>query len=174
MNKQISLVILLAIAILVCASISSVVKQKEQLVNATEVKVKNSGQVLPITAKTEIDGETIELEVAQTPEQQAMGLMFRQSLPSNRGMLFTFNPAKVTRFWMKNMSISLDMIFLQQGEIKAIAANVPPCKADPCPVYGPDTAIDQVIELREGKASELNLAVGDSLKVEFLNTYPSH
>jgi uncharacterized membrane protein (UPF0127 family) len=136
-----------------------------------EVKVAvNLGQTLPITAQATIAGRKIELEVARTPEQQAMGLMSRIKLGDYRGMLFLFDPPQVVRFWMKNVRISLDMIFLQDGEVKAIAASVPPCTSNPCPTYGPETAVNQVIELRGGRASELGLKVGERVKIEFLDS----
>jgi hypothetical protein len=127
------------------------------------------GQNLPISAQAEINGQIIQLEVAETPQQQAMGLMFRPELAANRGMLFSFSPARPVQFWMKNVAIPLDMVFLQDGVVRAIAANVPPCTTAPCPVYGPDTAVDQVIELRGGRAAELGLEAGDSVTVEFLD-----
>ena len=130
----------------------------------------NLGQMLPISAQATMGGKMIELEVTTTPQQQALGLMYRTSLADNRGMLFSFEPPRLTRFWMKNVVINLDMIFLRDGEIKAIAANVPPCKTTPCPTYGPSTEIDQVIELRGGRAAELGLKVGDPVTVKFLAT----
>ncbi|MFB2976616.1 DUF192 domain-containing protein [Microseira sp. BLCC-F43] len=126
------------------------------------------GQMLPISAQATIAGKTINLEVTRTPEQQALGLMYRTSLPDDRGMLFEFNPPHPVSFWMKNVKIPLDMIFLRQGVVRAIAANVPPCNAIPCPTYGPNTPIDQVIELRGGRASQLGLRVGDRITVQFL------
>ncbi|HAZ46071.1 MAG TPA: hypothetical protein DDW76_02385 [Cyanobacteria bacterium UBA11369] len=126
------------------------------------------GQMLPISATATIAGKTINLEVTRTPEQQALGLMYRTSLPDDRGMLFEFNPPQQVSFWMKNVKIPLDMIFLRQGVVRAIAANVPPCNANPCPSYGPNTPIDQVIELRGGRASQLGLRVGDRIGVRFL------
>jgi uncharacterized protein len=135
-----------------------------------------SGQVLPISAKARIadrllaePSKRIELEVAKTPEQQAMGLMYRTSLPDDRGMLFEFKPARRVNFWMKNCKISLDMIFLRDGVVKAIQAAAPPCTADPCPTYGPNTPVDRVIELRGGRAAELSLKVGDRIEIQFLN-----
>lgn len=132
----------------------------------SQIEVKNQGQRLPITAKAEIKGEIIELEVAQTPEQQAMGLMYRSSLQKNRGMLFTFPQPRIAQFWMKNVSIPLDMIFLKDGIVKAVFLNVPPCTADPCDVYGPDTMVNQVIELAGGRAKELGVKAGDKIKIE--------
>jgi uncharacterized protein len=133
----------------------------------------NSGQMLPISAQAEMAGQRIMLEVARTPQQQAMGLMYRTSLADNRGMLFAFNPPQPVNFWMKNTLIPLDMVFLRNGEVKAIAANVPPCTATPCPTYGADVPIDQVIELRGGRAAEIGLKVGDRVSIKFLNANTS-
>lgn len=128
------------------------------------------GQMLPISAQVLIGGKQISLEVAKTPEQQAMGLMYRTSLADDRGMLFSFNPPQPVGFWMKNTKIPLDMIFLRNGEVKAIESNVPPCNATPCPTYGPrEELIDQVIELGGGEAAVLKLKVGDRLTIKFLN-----
>lgn len=124
-------------------------------------------QSLPVAAVATIAGQTIQLEVARTLPQQATGLMGRQSLADDRGMLFPFRPPLRVNFWMKNVLIPLDMVFLRKGEVKAIAANVPPCQTEPCPTYGPDTEIDQVIELRGGRAAELGLKVGDTIKIRF-------
>ena len=83
------------------------------------------GQVLPISAEATIAGETIELEVAETPRQQQLGLMFRKELPDNRGMLFPFSQPRPARFWMRNVPVGLDMIFLYQGEVQGIAEAPP-------------------------------------------------
>jgi uncharacterized membrane protein (UPF0127 family) len=131
-------------------------------------KPMNLGQNLPVSAQVKVSGQVIQLEVARTVEQQAMGLMFRTSLADNRGMLFPFNPPRRVGFWMKNVAIKLDMVFLSNGRVAAIAANVPPCTADPCPTYGPPVQIDQVIELRGGRAAELGIRLGDRLVVQHL------
>lgn len=129
------------------------------------------GQTLPISAKATIpNGTKIELEVARTPAQQQLGLMYRPALPDNRGMLFPFATAQPVRFWMKNVPVALDMVFLQNGVVKYIETSAPPCNSEPCPTFGPDVPIDQVIELRAGHAQELNLKEGDSIKIEFLDT----
>ncbi|BFM39434.1 DUF192 domain-containing protein [Synechocystis sp. LKSZ1] len=128
------------------------------------------GQQLPVTAQLPVAGQVIDLEVAQTPEQQAKGLMFREQLAPNRGMLFAFSPPRVARFWMKNTLIDLDMIFVYQGRIVMILDRVPPCRQDPCPVYGPWAEVDQVIELAAGQAEHLGLKVGDSLTVRAVSS----
>ncbi len=125
-------------------------------------------QSLPISAVATISKARINLEVASTPEQQETGLMQRTSLADDHGMLFPFQPARPVGFWMKNCLISLDMVFIRLGKVVAIAANAPPCTSEPCTVYPSRVPIDQVIELRAGRADELGLKVGDPISVEFL------
>jgi uncharacterized protein len=125
-------------------------------------------QRLPITARMTIAGQVIRLEVARTPQQQAIGLMNRQTLPRNRGMLFPFDPPRSVRFWMRDVSFPLDMVFIREGTVRAIAQNVPPCNTERCPTYGAPTAVDQVIELRGGRSAELGLRTGSRIRVRFI------
>ncbi|CAA9331109.1 FIG00872311: hypothetical protein [uncultured Leptolyngbya sp.] len=127
-----------------------------------------AGQQLPLSAQIEVANQVIQLEVAGTQEQQAIGLMSRTNLPDDRGMLFLFESPRRASFWMKNTLIPLDMIFLLNGKVQAISSNVPPCEADPCPTYGPNALVDQVIELRAGRAAELGLKQGDRINVQKL------
>lgn len=135
-----------------------------------QVNVPVLGQTLPISAQANIAGSTIELEVARTQQQQAMGLMHRTTLADDRGMLFLFEPPQRVSFWMKNVPIPLDMIFLRDGKVKAIAASVPPCTTEPCSTYESGTSVNQVIELRGGLAAELSLKVGDQVKIKFVDS----
>jgi len=134
--------------------------------NANEFDVFGPGQLLPITAEADLAGTIIQLEVAETRQQQALGLMYRTELADDRGMLFPFEFPRRASFWMKNVPISLDMIFLLDGQVQAIAENVPPCEAEPCPTYGPGALlVDQVIELRGGRAAEIGLEPGDTVEI---------
>ena len=121
------------------------------------------GQLLPISVNTIVADRAIGLEVAKTPQEQATGLMFRTELPDDRGMFFPIEPARNVRFWMKNVLIELDMVFLREGVVQAIIPNVPPCLSETCPNYGPDVPVDGVIELRGGRAAQLGLKVGDRI-----------
>lgn len=125
------------------------------------------GQELPIGATVQIGNQVIQLEVAKTAEQQEIGLMYRKELAANRGMLFPFGSPRPVGFWMKNCFINLDMVFLRDGKVESIATNVPPCTKEPCPIYNSKVPIDQVIELRGGRAQELGLKVGDRLTVKY-------
>ncbi|MEO1592422.1 MAG: DUF192 domain-containing protein [Cyanobacteria bacterium J06632_22] len=134
--------------------------------SSSGVEVFGPGQLLPITAEADLAGATIQLEVAETRQQQALGLMYRTELADDRGMLFPFEFPRRASFWMKNVPISLDMIFLLDGQVQAIADNVPPCAVEPCPTYGPGSLlVDQVIELRGGRAAELGLEPGDQVEI---------
>ena len=134
---------------------------------------KNQSQMLPISAQAQIGSQTIMLEVARTPKEQEIGLMNRTSLAADRGMLFAFVPPQPVSFWMKNTKIPLDIIYLREGQVKAIASAVPPCTKDPCPTYPSVEVIDQVIELRSGRAAELGLKVGDRVNIEFKSPTPA-
>ncbi|PZO41955.1 MAG: DUF192 domain-containing protein [Pseudanabaena frigida] len=131
--------------------------------------VEELAQYLPITAIANIAGREIQLEVANTPSQQEKGLMFRPPLKDDRGMLFLFTPARPVAFWMKNTPSPLDIIFLLDGEVKAIARNATTCKTDPCPIYPVDGVIaDSVIEVRAGLTQEIGLQEGDRISVKSL------
>ncbi|MGF1480688.1 MAG: DUF192 domain-containing protein [Cyanophyceae cyanobacterium] len=161
MRKVLSAIVVFGL-LLGCSS------QQAELAPAPVSEVREQGQMLPVSATVRLGNEQIELEVAQSPQQQAMGLMYREFLPPHRGMLFPFEELRLARFWMKNVRIPLDMVFLRDGEIQAIFADVPPCTTTPCPTYGPPMPVNQVIELPGGRAAELGLQAGDRVTIEFL------
>jgi uncharacterized protein len=110
-------------------------------------------------------GAVYRLELARTPEEVQQGLMFRESLPANTGMLFLFGEPDVHTFWMKNTMIPLDIVWLDAGgTVLFVSADTPPCKADPCPTYGPKTPAVNVVELAAGMAKKEKIEVGTVLK----------
>ena len=93
--------------------------------------------------------------------------MFRESLPDRTGMLFLFADAAPHRFWMKNTMIPLDMIWMDgDGRVLFVSANTPPCKADPCPNYGPDVPAASVLEIAGGLAEKEKVTVGATIRFE--------
>ena len=175
MNRQINaLITILGIMVLGCSAPSSSQPNRtttQPLSSPPSVSsIPTKGQKLPISATALVAGKKIKLEVTKTPEQQAIGLMYRTSLPDDQGMLFTFNPPQAVAFWMKNTLIPLDMVFLRNGVVQAIAVNVPPCKSNPCPSYPSSKIIDQVIEVRAGLTAELGLKAGDRISIQELST----
>ncbi|MCQ9204971.1 MAG: DUF192 domain-containing protein [Omnitrophica bacterium] len=106
------------------------------------------------------------IEIADTPEERAKGLMFRKSLAQDRGLLFIFEIEDKHGFWMKNTYLPLDIIWLNRGkEIVFIKNNFQPCKKDDCRVIYPDRNAKYVLELNAGMASNIGLAVGN--KIDF-------
>lgn len=116
------------------------------------------------------DKFTVQVEVAADDSTRAQGLMFRDQLPQDRGMIFLFNESGNYPFWMKNTLIPLDMIWIDdQKRIAHIAANVPPCKADPCPsVSAGDGNAKYVLEVAAGVAARHGLANGQTVRFEGL------
>lgn len=122
--------------------------------------VGNARVVLP-------SGAVYRIELARTPEEQQRGLMFRESLPERSGMLFLFDDDSPHRFWMKNTMIPLDIVWLDDvGRVLFVSANTPPCKADPCPDYGPQVAAWNVLEIAGGMAAKEQVTVGSTLRFE--------
>lgn len=98
-------------------------------------------------------------ELANTPEAQARGLMFRTELGDFEGMIFPSERPAPRSFWMKNTPLSLDIIFIGvDGRISNIAANTEPYSLKSVLSVG---AASAVLELRGGRAAELGIAAGD-------------
>lgn len=123
-------------------------------------------QQLPITAQWCLDQHRcIDLEVASTPMQKRIGLMQRTPLPPLRGMWFPFDQRQPLRFWMLNTLAPLDMVFIRDGRVMAIEADVPVCPALPCRGYGPSEPSDGVVELGAGEVRRLGIQVGDQINI---------
>jgi uncharacterized membrane protein (UPF0127 family) len=117
--------------------------------------------------RVRLAGEWFSVELAKTQKEQALGLMFRDSLPEDQGMLFIFPTETRRGFWMKNMRISLD-IFYFDSELKlvSVAENTPPCRTERCPSYPSAGPAQYVLELNAGKAGELGVKPGDPLELD--------
>jgi uncharacterized membrane protein (UPF0127 family) len=111
------------------------------------------------------DKTRVSVEIARTEPERARGLMFRERMGAEEGMVFLFEEEGSYPFWMKNTLIPLDMIWLDRGRrIVHIAHSVPPCKADPCPSYPHEGAALYVVEVNAGFAKKHGVKVGDSLE----------
>ena len=117
---------------------------------------------VPLTISSNGRQHRFTVEVARTPEEQAMGLMYRNLLAPDRGMIFPFDSPRPASFWMRNTLIPLDMIFVRQdGSIANIAANTVPYSEEPVTSDGPVAA---VLEIPGGRAAELGIKPGDTVK----------
>lgn len=102
------------------------------------------------------------IELADTPEQRAKGLMFRESMPADHGMLFDFATEQPVAFWMKNTPLPLDMLFIDgTGTIVRIAADTVPFSETPISSGQP---IRAVLELNAGTAARLGIAPGAKVR----------
>ncbi|HEV7427573.1 MAG TPA: DUF192 domain-containing protein [Thermoanaerobaculia bacterium] len=117
------------------------------------------------------DRSAVIVEVASDDATREQGLMYRDHMADDRGMIFLFPQAGEYPFWMKNTLIPLDMIWMNSDHrIVHIAHDVPPCKADPCPNYPPNAKASSVLELAAGVAAKHHLRDGDVLRFEGMDT----
>ena len=102
-----------------------------------------------------------DVEIADTQEERRVGLMNRDSLPKNGGMLFVFGEDVYVHFWMKNTNLYLDMIYIgEDGAIKGIHANAIPNDETPIP---PPSSAFAVLEIAGGSAENLGIEVGNKV-----------
>ena len=96
-----------------------------------------------------LDGVALVLEVADTAEERAVGLMRRTSVPPGTGMVFRYDESSEGRFYMYDVPIPLRAVFLRDGEV-VYQVVMPPCEQGlapgECPTYGPDEPFDTVVE----------------------------
>ena len=104
----------------------------------------------------ELNRERFSVELADTADKRNLGLMFRDSMPDDHGMLFVFPGETRRSFWMKNTRIPLDIFYFDSNlALVSVAENTPPCRVSKCPTYPSDGPAKYVLELNAGKAAEL-------------------
>jgi uncharacterized membrane protein (UPF0127 family) len=108
---------------------------------------------------------TIPVEIADSPDEWARGLMFRTYLNPSMGMLFIFDKSETHQFWMKNTLIPLDMLFINEKKEIISIETATPCHQDPCMAYGPQEATLYVLEINSGLSEKNKISVGDKVKV---------
>jgi uncharacterized membrane protein (UPF0127 family) len=110
------------------------------------------------------DTKCIDVEVVYKPEDMMRGLMFRESIPENFGMLFAFSDNGRHSFWMKDTLIPLDILWLDNSRrVIHIEKNLPPCQSDPCPTYSSDKDAMYVLEINANKAEAWKIVEGKEL-----------
>lgn len=120
-----------------------------------------------VIALTLPSGKVLEVEVMVRDEDRAMGLMFRPSLPEDRGVLFVFDELDFHGIWMKNCRFPIDILWLDEHrKVVHLAESVPPCKSDPCPVYHPLRKAAFVVELTAAQARREKVALGATLNFQ--------
>jgi uncharacterized membrane protein (UPF0127 family) len=116
----------------------------------------------------ELKGHSFDIEIAADDASRERGLMFRDTMPADHGMLFLFERPAVQTFWMKNTHIPLDILYFDQNyKLVSMSARTPPCYSpgDNCPIYPSAAPAQYVLELNAGTAEKLGVKPGDELKV---------
>ncbi|WP_266183894.1 DUF192 domain-containing protein [Dyella humicola] len=121
----------------------------------------------PNAPAVQLHGKRFTTEFATNNASRERGLMMRTELAADHSMLFVFPEDDQRWFWMKNTLIPLDILYFDgHRKLVSVQANVPPCKADPCPSYPSDLPARYVLELAGGTAAKIGVQVGDELTIE--------
>lgn len=114
----------------------------------------------PLTIGSGKGGRSFSIEIADDPEEEERGLMFRRTMGDWHGMLFVLDQIEVAAFWMKNTPMPLDLVFIgADGKVRAIRQGKP-YSTD---IISPDVAVRFVLELKAGMAAKAGIGVGTRL-----------
>jgi uncharacterized protein len=116
----------------------------------------------------ELKGHRFEIEIASDDASRERGLMFRDEMPPDHGMLFLFSEMQPRIFWMKNTHIPLDILYFDQTyKLVSMQQRVPPCHSpnNDCPQYPSIGPAQYVLELNAGVADKIGVKIGDEVKV---------
>ncbi|MBZ5586950.1 MAG: DUF192 domain-containing protein [Acidobacteriia bacterium] len=113
------------------------------------------------------DGSRLQLELALSDKEKKSGLMFRDSLPVDRGMLFPFDSDGIFSFWMKDTLMPLDIVWLDaSGKVADVLPDAPPCRFDPCPMFKNAQPARSVLLVNAGYSRAHGLARGAQVTFE--------
>jgi uncharacterized protein len=117
-------------------------------------------------AEIELGGEHFTVEIVEDDASRAKGLMFRESMPADHGMLFIWPEAEPRAFWMLNTLIALDILYFDSRmRLVDMHLDVQPCPGMRCPNYPSARPAQYVVELNAGTAARLGLKLGDRLTI---------
>jgi len=108
----------------------------------------------------------VSIEAVSSPQKMKKGLMNRESLCENCGMLFIYDEApKQVSFWMKNTTIPLEAIWINEEKKVIEITSMNPCENDPCPSYKSPGIVSYVLEVNQGWSEKNNIKKGNYLKI---------
>ena len=116
-------------------------------------------------AWVELKGKRFSVEIADDDAERERGLMFRDEMAADHGMLFIHDGEEPQSYWMKNTKIALDILYFdEQRRLVSQQRDVPPCSAgDRCPPYPSSGPARYVLELNAGQAEKLGLKDGTEI-----------
>ena len=119
------------------------------------------------------DGAQFTLELATDDRSRALGLMFRDKLQYDRGMLFIFPADDIYPFWMRHTYFPLDLIWLDAtGKVVEVRQGAQPCLRGDCPQFTPSAKARAVLEINGGLAESHGIKPGATLKFEHVPNFP--
>lgn len=122
---------------------------------------------LPLADLQITDGQSVKakltVDIAETPDAQATGLMNVSELPRSQGMIFLFERPTNGSFYMKNTLIPLDIAFWDESMKIIDIKQMQPCEADPCPTYAASGRYVGALEVNLGVLQANNVAAGDTV-----------
>jgi len=121
-----------------------------------------------------LNGQRFAVEIADDDAERQRGLMFREYMAADSGMLFLFDQQGAQAFWMKNTRIPLDILYFdEQWTLVGWSLNTPPCSlGDRCPPYPSQAPARYVLELNAGTSARIGVKLGDKLEVVGLSQQP--
>ncbi len=118
-------------------------------------------QMVKLVADTATGEKFFSIEVADESSEQERGLMFRDDMPDDRGMLFDLGVTRQASFWMENTPMPLDLLFIgDDGRVRAILPGQPFSRA----AISPGVPVRFVLELKQGTSAKNGIAPGDRLR----------
>jgi uncharacterized membrane protein (UPF0127 family) len=131
------------------------------LLSITLLAPVKTGSAEPSVKVAYPNGTRILVELADTPQKRQRGLMFRDRLAADKGMLFVFEEPAMWSIWMKDTKVPLDILWLGPDKrVLHIEENVPGCVEEPCPLYQSNTGALYVLEVPAGSVKREKLAKG--------------
>lgn len=136
-------------------------KEDKKIIKQTEISFKKEGELVLHKIKTDASKMTLDIEIADTDFDIQTGLMYRNSMKTNQGMLFVFDDETERFFYMKNTKIPLDLIFINANKtIVSFQKNAKPFDESSLPS---NASAKYVLEINAGLVDAWGLSVGDSL-----------
>jgi uncharacterized protein len=147
------------IARVLAIALMTVVAGGCQTISNAEAVAPSGLEIVPLTIVTAKGRHEFKVEVARTQDEQARGLMFRDSIPQGTGMIFPMAPPRPASFWMKNCPVPQDWMFIRaDGTIARLIENTVPYSLEP---QGTSEPVAAVLEIAGGEAARLGIAEDD-------------
>ena len=121
-------------------------------------------------ATVAINNNSFVVEVADNPLKMAKGLSGREQIKPDKGMLFAFGSSSMRTFWMKDMLIFIDILWIDKGKVLGIESNASTEMGVPSSQlkrYRSPEPVQYVLEIAAGRADELEIRVGDNVNIRF-------